>query len=56
VIFVYIEDFIRALGAKSSYFLPSLLVITNIDRVRVIRKPCNWMYTVLDNDVNKSNL
>jgi len=28
--FVCIEDFVRALGAKSSYFSPSSLVVNNI--------------------------
>jgi hypothetical protein len=41
VIFVCTQNHVRAVAAKSCYFLPSSLVISNLDRARIIPKPDN---------------
>jgi hypothetical protein len=49
--FVWIEDSVQALSAKSFYFPPSSLVITTYNWTQIIHKPDNllmdnWEYNV----------
>ena len=51
MVFVWIEDSVLALSAKSLYFPPSSLVITTYNWMQIIHKPDNplmdnWEYIV----------